>query len=654
MCGLCGWVWTEAHRPVDRAVIDRMMIRLRHRGPDGEGTWFGPGIGLGHQRLSVIDLSGAGRQPLSNEDETVWVVFNGEIYNFQQLRAELARAGHRFRSQTDTEVLVHLYEAEGVECLTRLRGMFAFALWDVTRRRLLLARDRFGQKPLYYRVTPDRILFASELSALLVGVDVSPPIDPLALEDYLTYQHVPSPRSILQGMSKLPPAHSLVWEAGQVRIERYWSLASHPPRSTVTLSAGTALLNELGERLDEAVRLQLVSDVPVGVFLSGGLDSSLIAESMVRQSPTRVRTFSVGFDDAAYDETPFARAVAEQLGTEHHELHVAATDLSIVPSLIRFFGEPFADSSAIPTYALSQFARRHVKVILNGDGSDEQFAGYPRYVSNQWSEWARWIPPTLSQRLLGPCVARVAKGRPYTAFSSRLERWISDMGQPVGRRNAYRLSHFTPSLKARVYTSTWLRRLRGHDPYQQLEACYDECPSSSFTAKALYADCKLYLPDDLLTKVDRMSMAHGLEVRSPFLDHELAAFVARLPIRWKLDGLRTKVALRRLGKGRLPRAVLHRPKMGFAVPLHTWLRTALRPWLYEIVLSERALDRGYFRPEAVRLMVEEHVSGERDWRYPLWNLLILELWHRQFVDPQSPELLGDHPSSAWPIATHHT
>jgi asparagine synthase (glutamine-hydrolysing) len=598
---------------------------LAHRGPDGAGVWHEGAVGLAHRRLAIVDPSDAARQPMPAEDPRIRIVCNGEIYNFRELRAELEARGHRFRTRSDTEVLAAAYAAYGVQCLSRLRGMFAFALWDGGRRRLFLARDRPGKKPLYYRLDADGIAFASEPKAFLAEPSFEARPDAAALFDYLTYHYVPAPRSAFTNVRRVPPAHYLLVEDGHVRLERYWRLRYRPKRS---LSEGEAAA-ELLARLRDAVRARLVADVPIGAFLSGGIDSSAIVALMAEIGVGPVRTFSIGFEEPEYDELPYARLVARRYGTEHREFVVRPDAVDVLPRLVWHYNEPYADSSAVATFYLAELTRRHVTVALNGDGGDENLAGYTRYLASRLAErYASLVRPVHRPlaALLG-AVPGASRG-----LVTRARRFVEALGETPARRYARWVSHFDPALKRALATEEFRRAAGDRDSVEHLAAAFGAAQGSDLVDATLAVDVETYLPDDLLVKVDISTMAHGLEGRSPFLDHELMEFCASLPSDLKLRGLTTKYLLRRAVRDLLPAAVVDRPKQGFGVPIDRWLRGELRGLVHDVLLDTRTLQRGYFHEPVVRRLLGEHQRGVRGWHYQLWNLLVLELWHRTFVD----------------------
>jgi asparagine synthase (glutamine-hydrolysing) len=637
MCGIAGAVWTQNGPPLDEEVLRRMAAVLRHRGPDDDGFYHRdvqsrpgrepvPGVALGFQRLSIIDLAG-GHQPMSNEDGTVWVVFNGEIYNFADLRHRLEGNGHRFRTESDTEVIVHLYEDEGAACVRKLRGMFAFAVWDAQHRRLLLARDRLGQKPLVYRLEAERLLFASEIKALLQVPGVPREMDHAALDHYLTYQYVPHPRSIFRGIHKLPPAHYAVFHNGTLEVQRYWE----PEFDVETDVTRPQCREQLREQLTEAVRLRMIADVPLGAFLSGGIDSTIIVGLMQQLADEPVKTFSIGFPVAAFDETAYARQAAEHLGTDHHEFQVRPDAIQVLPQLVWHFDEPFADNAAIPTYYLSQWTRQHVKVALTGDAGDELFLGYPRYravrIGGMVDRLPPWMRAIVTSRLWQKLPASVEQKSRLRQF----KKLLAQLAQEPRRRYLAWTAIFGEARRAQLYTDEFLQSL-DEDPAQFLLDAYARCRRRDFVTRTADADLLTYLPDDLLTKVDITSMAHSLECRSPLLDHHVVEFAVGMPRHLKMRGLRGKRILIDTFRDLLPAAIQKRPKMGFGVPLDHWFRNELRAFLREVLLDPVCLGRGYFRREIVERLVDDHLAGHWDHSYRLWALLFFELWHRTFLD----------------------
>jgi asparagine synthase (glutamine-hydrolysing) len=634
MCGIAGIVDLKGGRP-PRPLLERLCARLVHRGPDEEGYYQGCNAALAQRRLSIIDLSG-GRQPLANEDGSVWVTFNGEIYNFHDLRSGLERQGHRFATRSDTEVIVHAYEQYGVECLKQFRGMFAFALWDEKAHALLLARDRVGKKPLFYAEADGQFVFASELQALVQHPAVRRELDPTAIDDYLTYGYIPSPKTPFRGVFKLPPAHYLTLRATpdgsarpDLRVARYWQLEFTPKWDLREEEAAQGLR----EVLTEAVRLRLIADVPLGALLSGGIDSSLVVALMSRLSGRAVKTFSIGFEEEDFNELPYARQVARRYGTDHHELVVRPRALDILPTLVRHYGEPYADSSAIPSYYVAKLTRQHVKVALNGDGGDECLAGYERYLASTLAERYQRVPWVLRRGVIEPLAALAPEALLLPRRLRQAKRLLQSAARPFAQRYLGWVTYLKPEQKQDLYTPEFRERLAGYEGAAWLRGQLEAPPPAGGNQLdvLLAADVQSYLPDDLLVKMDIASMANSLEARSPFLDHKVMEFCARLPGRYKVRGATLKYLLRRVGRGLLPPANLRRRKMGFGVPVGRWMRRELRPLLEDALFSPRSFLRGYFRAEPLRRIMQGHQDGRQDSSYLLWALLWLELWHRDFT-----------------------
>lgn len=657
MCGITGAAWTAAVLPLDFAILGRMTSAIAHRGPDDAGYYHsaiapdravrdlselalrqaespvtpGPGAALAHRRLSIIDLAG-GHQPLSNEDGSIWITFNGEIYNYRELQAALEQQGHRFRTSSDTETIVHLYEQYGTDCVRHLRGMFAFAVWDDTRKQLFVARDRLGKKPLVYRLEKDRLLFGSELKSLLTVPGVPREIDPVALNDYLTYQYVPHPLTILKGFSKLPPAHWGLYRNGEWEVQRYWAPAfAKPPAQAESMTAGQAR-EKLRSTLTEAVRLRMRSDVPLGAFLSGGIDSTIIAGLMQQHSERPVKTFSIGFPVKAFDERSYARLAAEQFKTEHHEQVVEPSALAILPKLVAQYDEPFADSSAIPTMYLSEMTRQHVTVALSGDGGDELFAGYERYRAVNLAQRFDSLPRLLQKVIAAPIWQCLPASTRQKSKRRRLKRLLSALSYPPERRYLKWVSIFDDARLPGLWSNEFRARLGDADAADFLLEAYEECPSRDFTTRTTCTDVLTYLPCDILNKVDIASMTYGLEVRCPLLDQEVVDLAAGMPLEWKMRGGKGKQILIDTFADLLPPAIQQREKMGFGVPLDHWFRGELAPLLKEVLLDSHSLGRGLFRPQAVEQLVTEHVTSRWDHSYRLWALLMLELWQQTYLD----------------------
>lgn len=638
MCGIAGIVGANRSDRIDEAVVRRMCDAIVHRGPDDEGLLASQNTGLGMRRLSIIDLAG-GHQPIFNEDRSAWIVFNGEIYNFPELRPELEAKGHRFATHTDTETIVHLYEEFGAECVQKLRGMFAFALWDDKRQKLLIARDRLGKKPLHYALHRGKLYFASEIKSILAVAPELAEVNRPALLQYMYLGYIPDPATAFVGIHKLPPGHLLEFERGEVRIRKYWDL---PQYGTHQPSSEEECLEELEFRLAEAVRIRLISDVPLGAMLSGGTDSSTVVALMARASSKPVKTFAIGFTQADFDESKFARIVAEKFGTEHHELILEPDVVGTVEKLTRSLEEPFADSSMLPTYFISCLARQHVTVALSGDGGDELFAGYERYGIQQGREQFARIPASLSRlyrKHVFPLVPKGTRGRQlsYNLSLPWRERYADEMCfVPAFEREFPLLS---PEFRATIAESG--------DPQDILLKYFDRAPAQDPVSQMLYVDTKTYLVEDILTKVDRMSMLTSLEVRVPILDHLFVEWVTGLGPEWKMRGGEQKYIFRKLAERvGVPKDVLYRPKQGFALPLVHWMRNELRELILTTLLEPRTLQRGYFDPTGVRRLLDEHFSGRRNRSSAIWRLLIFELWQRNFLAGLSNESSAVHALSA--------
>ncbi len=622
MCGICGIFFLDGEPPVSGATIRRMTATLRHRGPDDEGVYVGPGIGLGHRRLSIIDLEG-GHQPVSNEDGTVWVLLNGEIYNHRELRCELAIRGHRFSTCSDTESIVHLYEEIGEECFSRLRGMFAIAIWDVRRRRLLLARDRVGKKPLFYGAIGDRFVFGSELKALLASGNFPRDIDRQALSDYFSLGYVPTPRTIYHVARKVRPGHYLVVSRSGIREISYWNLSFRVSEHRSEQEWCERILSSL----EEATRIRLMSDVPLGAFLSGGVDSSAVVAMMSRVASGRITTCSIGFAEESFNEADFARKVATQFETQHFERTVRGNALDVVEKLAWHYDEPFADSSAVPMYYLSKAARETVTVALSGDGGDENFAGYDRYYLDAFDNRLRQIFPPRFRRLV---IGSLAQIYPSLAWAPRIfrakNRLQSAALDPLaGYFNS--VSVFRPDEKAQLLAPDFQASLGGYDTISVLEEHYRAADTNDPLSRIQYLDIKTYLPDDILVKVDRASMAVSLEVRAPLLDHKFMELVASIPSSLKLIGPRGKYIFKKALEPILPQETLHRRKQGFGVPIRDWFRKELRGFAYDALFSrdDEVLRRTYL----VKLW-QQHQSGRVDRSSCLWTVLMYLQWRKLF------------------------
>jgi asparagine synthase (glutamine-hydrolysing) len=634
MCGIGGFVLSRPGLPLDRleARLAAMIETLRHRGPDDEGTWSDGRAGLAHTRLAIIDPSPAGHQPMASADATVWITYNGEVYNFAEIRRDLEALGYPFRSRSDTEVIVNGWHAWGPRVLSRLRGMFALAVWDQRSRSLVLARDRLGKKPLYYAAIDGALVFGSEIKALLAWPGMRRSADLAAIDRYLTFGYVPAPDTAFSGIRKLPPAHYLVADVSrdgglaEARPVRYWRLpeswapGAERPRAE--------LRHELVARLEEAVRLRLISDVPLGAFLSGGIDSSAVVAMMARVGSGPVKTFSIGFSAKEYDETRYARMVAERYATDHEELIVEPDAVAVLPELVWHYGEPFADPSAVPTYYVSRMARRKVTVALNGDGGDECFLGYPRYQAMRYlsrldrlPQWGR-AGLELSLGLAPRSLQRRLRIR-------RIMAVLRAVNQQPARQYARLLAWFGDEDKTDCYSSAMQDQLR-QSALDLLQPYFG--PADNLVEAANRADILTYLPDDLLVKVDVASMANGLEARSPLLDHVLMEWAVGLPQRVRITRGATKALFKSAMAPYLPAELLHRPKMGFSCPVDQWIRDELKELAYDTLLSQCARERGLFRPERICRLLDEHCTSAQDHHRPLWALLMLELWFRMWID----------------------
>ena len=626
MCGIAGFVdlWGRRARGLEEreAILERMCRIIRHRGPDDQGMMVRTGVALGMRRLSIIDLV-SGNQPMSGEDGSVTIVFNGEIYNFQEIKPKLESRGHTFHTHSDTEAIVHGYEEFGPDCLKDLRGMFAFAIWDENNRTLFLARDRAGKKPVYYTTTPTgTFVFGSELKSLLEHPDIERDLNAEALDAYFTLGYVPDPLSIFSNIHKLPPGHYLTLTNGQVTVKQYWDFEFQPSAARNEAD----YLDELRALLDESVRLRLISDVPLGAFLSGGIDSSTVVGLMARHMDQPVKTFSIGFHEDSYNELKYARMTAEKFGTDHHEFFVTPDICQIVDELVWHFDEPFADSSAIPTYMVSKLARDHVTVVLSGDGGDELFAGYTRYAIERKRGGFERLPKPLREGVMRPLSQRL----PHATWG---RNYLHNVSLDPISRYLDSVSVFTSLNRRSLYTSEFAEKI-GPGGYagRLFDELVENVKTDDEVDRLLYLDSKTYLPGDILTKVDRMSMAVSLEARAPLLDHKLIEFVTTVPSTLKLAGLETIHLLKRAVADLVPAEILHRPKQGFGVPIQEWINQQLRSRIRDTLSDARTRQRGYVDSRYVDVLLDEHERGRRDHSMSLWALVMLELWQRQFLD----------------------
>ncbi len=627
MCGIAGFISKEKNAPLDaRAnLLDRMCRRITHRGPDEQGTIVKDRAALGMRRLSIIDLK-SGQQPIFDCSGNLSIVFNGEIYNYQDLKKDLESRGHKFKTNSDTETIVHAYEEFGADCVAHLRGMFAFAIYDFATESLFLARDRVGKKPLFYSLTDaGNFVFGSELKVLLEQPsEISREIDFSALDSYLTFGYIPEEFCIFKGVHKLAPGHFLFFKNGKIETKKYWDF-DYSGVSEIKTEA--EYIEVLREKIKESVKIRLISEVPLGAFLSGGVDSSAIVGMMAQISDAPVKTFSIGFNEDTFNELKFARVAAKHFNTEHHEFIVTPELVEIVDDLVGHFDEPFADSSALPTFMVSKMARSFVTVVLSGDGGDELFAGYTRYVTDKKRSGLGKLPRTFRQNLLKPlseALPHGAKGKNflYNTSLDAIDRYIDS------------ISYFGKLKKSELYSKVLRENLNGN--FGKAEKIYreiaDRVGSKNPTDKLLYLDSKTYLPADILTKVDRMTMANSLEARVPLLDHELIEFVQTIPAQLKLKGTSTKYIFKKAMEGIVPNEILYREKQGFGVPINEWINSQLKDRIHGILGEKRTLERGYFEPKYVKTLLDEHAENRRDHSHSLWILWMLELWHRQFVD----------------------
>ncbi|QQS34401.1 MAG: asparagine synthase (glutamine-hydrolyzing) [Acidobacteriota bacterium] len=635
MCGIAGWInldTTKAEQNAD-AVLHSMCERIVHRGPDSEGVWLDDTVALGMRRLSIIDLH-TGDQPVFSCDRSVVVMMNGELYNYREVRAELEKKGHKFKTNSDTEILPHLYEEYGEDLLEHVNGMYAFSLWDTKRKKLIIARDRFGEKPLYYGVFDGKLIWASEPKAILAHPDVTPELDLNALRHYVSYDYVPAPMSIYKGISKLPAAHVLTVDGGEVQIRRYWDLRwddgspAKPQGHKGTLSERA---EELKNLLSDAVRMRLVSDVPLGILLSGGVDSSAIAAFAVQHATEKVKTFSIGFEEDSFDESRFARQVAHRLGTEHYEATLSVdTAADLISDIGSWLDEPLSDGSLIPTYMLARFVRHHVTVALGGDGGDELFAGYPMYYGHRVARAYKMIPAFLRSGLIEPVVRALPVSTKNLSFEYRAKRFVRSANYDVVTRHHSWFGSFSPDEQRQLFTAD-VNAAADADIYDIARELLKHCDADNDIERMQYLDINLYLAEDILTKVDRAAMAVSLETRAPFLDPRIGEFAASLPVNYKLRGSTGKYILKRSLNGILPNEILNRPKKGFGIPVAEWLKGRLNPLMRDMLSPDRLKRQGLFEPAFVEQLIREHESGAASHHKQLWTLLVFQLWHDRFL-----------------------
>jgi asparagine synthase (glutamine-hydrolysing) len=624
MCGIAGFIVKEKNAPTAQraALLDEMCRVITYRGPDEQGAVVAGRAALGMRRLSIIDLK-SGQQPIYNEDGNLAIVFNGEIYNYRELKAKLEARGHKFKTNSDTETIVHAFEEFGADCVQHLRGMFAFAIWDKREESLFIARDRVGKKPLFYALTAQgNFVFGSELKVLLAHGEISKEIDFAALDAYLTFGYVPEEFCIFKNVRKLLPGHFLTFKNGEIKTQKYWDFEY---RKVSDIKTEAEYVEILREKIKEAVKIRLISEVPLGAFLSGGVDSSSVVAMMSQILETPVKTFSIGFNEDSFNELKYARVAAKHFGTEHHEFIVTPDLVETVDELVWHFDEPFADSSALPTFMVSKMARQFVTVVLSGDGGDELFAGYTRYVvDRKRSAVVANLPPFVRKNLraVSERLPHGAKGRNYLYNVSldAIERYIDSISQ------------YNTLRKKSLYSADFQSKLNGNSGASVYRKIAGSVATGSAIDNLLYLDSKTYLPADILTKVDRMSMAASLEARVPLLDHELIEFVTQIPANLKMKGLHTKYIFKKAMEGIVPPEILYREKQGFGVPIEEWINKELRARMHETLLERRTLERGYFEKSYIQTLLDEHAKRRRDHSHALWILWMLELWHRRFLD----------------------
>ena len=629
MCGITGWANLDVKRSAnfgDETVLRSMCDRMRHRGPDSEGVWLGGSVALGMRRLSIIDLK-TGDQPVWNEDRSVVVIMNGEIYNFRELRQTLEKAGHEFSSHTDTEVIPHLYEEYGEDFVEHLNGMFAIALWDIEKRKLIIVRDRFGEKPLYYGTFDGKLIFASEVKVLLAHPKIEPELNLEALQNYLSFDYVPAPLSIYEGIKKLPAAHRLILENGEISIDRYWNL-SFRKNSSHSVKEASENLREL---LADSVEMRLVSDVPLGVLLSGGIDSSTVAALAQKSSSTKIKTFSIGFEEDSFDESKYAREVATHLGTEHYEDKLSVEKAAgLITEIGKWLDEPLSDGSILPTFLLSRFVRDHVTVALGGDGGDEIFAGYPMYYGHKMARVYDSIPRFVRSGLIEPIVKSLPVSTNNLSFDYKAKRFVAAANYDTITRHHSWFGSFSPDEKVSLLTS--YANDPQHDVYERAKRLLKNCDAENQIERMQFLDMNFYLAEDILTKVDRASMAVSLEVRAPFLDHRVAEFAASLPPDYKLRGSTTKYILKKTVENLLPKSIAKRPKKGFGIPIAEWLKTSLNPLMHDMLSPERLIRQNLFDHQFVQKLMLEHEKGVASHHKQLWTLLVFQLWFENFLD----------------------
>ncbi len=627
MCGIVG-IANANSRTASREIIERMNACIVHRGPDDDGFYVNENIGLGMRRLSIIDIA-CGKQPIRNQDKTAWIVFNGEIYNFQELRKDLEKRGHRFYTNSDTEVIIQLYDEYGADCVQHLRGMFAFAIWDERDKSLFVARDRVGKKPLLYSHQPNGdFIFGSEFRALLAHPDISREVNYEAIDSYLSYLYAPAPQTAFKQIRKLEPAHWLRWKNGEIETKRYWQ----PDFSKKIKISETEAEEETVRILRESTKMRMISEVPLGAFLSGGVDSSTVVALMAQESAKPVKTFSIGFEEQDFSELKYARKVAEHVGAEYNEFIVKPDALEVLPTLVEHYGEPYADPSALATYYVSRETRKYVTVALNGDGGDESFAGYERHLAMQLGEKYHRLPSFLRQTFIEKPINLLPASELRRSRLRDAKRFLRAASLPKEARYSQWVSTYRPEDKFELYSEEFRRKVAGYDCYKIFRNWFEKANGSGVLSATLLADMMTYLPNDLLVKVDIASMAVSLEARSPFLDHNLIEFAASLPDNLKIRNFELKYLLKKIAAKLVPPEVVYRRKMGFGIPVSHWFRGEMKDFVKQILLSEKFGKRGIANPHFVRKLIDEHTSGKQDHGWKLWILIMLELWFQKFID----------------------
>ena len=630
MCGIAGIIYQDSNQRADRMLLHAMCDAITHRGPDDQGLYLKGPVGMGMRRLSIIDVAG-GHQPIFNEDGSICIVFNGEIYNHQELRNEMIEKGHSYTTQTDTESILHLYEEFGTRCVDRLRGMFAFAIWDGRNRKLFIARDRVGIKPLFFTFNKDRLLFSSEIKSILKDPTVPRETDWQALNAYFALSYIPAPRTIFRGISKLLPGHFLVWDNGKVQIEQYWDLTYRPNRAASTSELSEAFLHHLRE----AIRLHLISDVPLGAFLSGGIDSSVLVALMSELMTEPVKTFTIGFGGTGSrsgDERPFARLIAKQYGTDHHEREVHPDVEGVIQKIVTSFDEPFGDDSSIPTYYVSQLAREHVKVALSGLGGDELLGGYERYLGFSLSESYLAIPRWIRERVISPVVGKIPDSPDGSERISQLKRFVEFANLPPQQRYFNFRVLLDRNRRTALFSDSIQEELRCEEVEEQCGRYYDSANAADPLDRAMYQDVKIYLPDDILANTDRISMHHSLEVRVPFLDHKLMEFCATIPADFKIRGLQKKYLFKKAVARYLPKQILNKKKQGFVGPMSSWQRNELKEFVRDTLSEANLRTHGYLNSQSINRILEEHFSRKSRHDTLIWSLLTFQIWYHLYMN----------------------